>query len=214
MCPRCQNKTYTVVNASERVFDEEVADPQHELPAVERYLTVRLIRCGNCGKPFVLGSYSYHHDDFGVWRSSFEETFAFQMPEQAPQLPESTPREVARAIKEGSFAISHRKTLSAGAMIRTAIDRLLTHEKVPETGGVEKRIELLELDDDLRADLAQLNIVGRETLHIEDYTLPELRNALLVLIEVVTEIYGKRERRAELHKAISTKASSRAKKEK
>lgn len=216
LCPVCENKTYAVLNTSESVFDAHVPDPRGDYTQIDRYLRVRLIECSNCEKPFVIGTHSYRSENFDVWRQGEElasEYFAFQSPEQQPQLPVTTPKEVRDAVREGVFALSHRKQLSAGAMIRTAIDRLLSHENIPDSGGMEQRIEQLDIDDELRKDLAQLNIVGREVLHVEKYSVSELKNAMLVLLEVIREIYGKRERRAELHKAISSKASSRAKKQ-
>jgi len=214
LCPYCDNKTLTVETDSDPVYDAYVDDPDGDYDKLHRQLRIRAISCDNCKRLLALGTYTYYHKQFGFTKGNIgqlhAEYFAFQVPGLELSLPPSTPKNVSKALKEAEFALDNNKLLSAGAMIRTAIDRLLTAEKI-KCSNFEEGIAKLKVDDELKSDMAKLNILGKETLHLEEYAPGEIRNALKIMVEALDDIYGKRQRRADLHKAISDKASNRGK---
>jgi hypothetical protein len=124
---------------------------------------------------------------------------AFQTPGQSLKLPATTPKAVKVALEEARFRLDNGKLLSTGDMIKTTVDRLLTAEKIVAPNTVSG-ISQLPIDQELTDDLKDLNIIDKTTLHVEDYKTHELANATNMMVEVLDDIYGRRERRAALKK--------------
>ncbi len=229
-CPKCKNRTSGVIveTPSPILQGSEAAD--------ERYLTVRVLTCGRCSAPTVLGTFTYYNDEKGwaargnisqvgwwtppvrgpqtkpVTTSSGRplEYVAFQEPVSERELPVTIPKKVKESFREAEFAVAHYKPIGAASCIRNAIRLLVEHEGI-KTAELKAAITELDMPDGYRRALGNLKLVGDHTLHFEEYKIPELANALEVLHLALSETYHSREQLAALESAVGSKASQQGK---
>lgn len=232
-CPvnSCRNRTCSVVTETDNHFVSRDGDES-------KYLTVRMLTCDRCKYPLVVGTNTYYDKQVG-WdargrvmtasnarmyaRTSIigggtppyqaQEFIAFTEPAQERELPKSLTKKLVASFREAEFALAKGKPISTAAATRNTI-RLVVEEYGIEYDNLKEAIKKLPFDKEYRDAIGNLKIVGDDTLHYEEYTLTELRSAVDVLALALSQHAVKSESLNLLHKAVSDKASAKAKTQK
>lgn len=231
-CPNkeCRNRTFRVDTGTDRRLPTSP-----EKKGETRYLTVRVLVCERCGAPLVIGTHIYHNKEKG-WGARGEvltnskarmmaaasimsrgsvpyepkEYVAFTEPISERILPDGLSKKIRLSFREAEYAIDKNKPISAAASIRNTVRLIVEDNKIKEP-NLKDAIKKLPFNKEYRNALGDMKIMGDDTLHYEEYEISQLRPALETLSLALNDYYEHTARLNQLHKAVSDKASKKAK---
>jgi hypothetical protein len=231
LCWNCKNKTFRITVQSSNL--EIGSNNKGEKINIK----VRVLQCGNCDKPTVLGTNVYYSEKEG-WAARGEvlpshiakmiaradvtnwsdgsnqnvpkEFIAFIEPARQRELPKGVSKKVKTAFHEAEKAVDKHMPISAAAAIRTAIRLLVESHNISEP-ELKKAVRLLPFDKEYLDALSQLKLIGDHSLHYEGYDVEDLQNAVEVLHLALVEYYTKQESLKKLQQAVSSKSAKKAK---
>jgi len=229
-CPNkdCRNRTFTIDTETDSSLI--VSSDGKE----QKYLTVRVLICDRCRSPLVIGTNTYYNHEKG-WGARGEvitssiarmhaaaimsssppphypvEYIAFTEPVMERTLPEKLPKQVIGSFREAEYAISKNKPISAAAAIRNTVRLIVEGNKIADK-NLKDAIKKLPFNEEYLQALSNMKIMGDDTLHFEEYDISDLQPALETLHLALDDYYAHQQRLAQLHKAVSDKASKKAK---
>lgn len=226
-CPKCKNRTSTVINETARLF---VSSKDGK----DKYLVVRVLQCTRDHFPLIIGTNVYHSKDKGwgaegqtmtksnsiMWsRASIMssgtppyeplEYVAFTEPTPQRELPSGLKEKIVASFREAEKAVSKSMPISAAAAIRNTV-RLIVEDYDIHEDKLELAVKKLPFDESYVSAMTDLKIVGDHTLHYEEYKIPELVSAIEVLALSLNQHATTQNNLAKLHKATSDKGTKRS----
>ena len=143
-CPRCKNGVLSLLKDS-LVNHETVDSNQHEtkfgfdFDAVEFAFSCWL-QCGNCGEHVAVVGCGGIERDWGLpdapYYNYYRAKFAWPMPDVF-HIPKACPKSVADEVR-ASFRLMWIDRGAAASRLRTSVEHLLTHFKVPSVRRVTR----------------------------------------------------------------------------
>lgn len=210
-CPRCQSVA-TYVKESTKTYpthDSEVAmDLMGLEPDVLQGAAVGKCVCTDqkCQEPvYFMGSFIVNKNDLDD-PATYEAMFTieyFHPPIPIIRIPPKTPEKVAALLKR-SFRLAFADQSAAGNLLRSAIEKLLTHLKVPRF-AVSKKGKRIRLDLHSRIDrlpqshqpyknkLLAIKWIGNVATH-DELDVKSLKLLYEIIASVLDSLYGTKQR--------------------
>ena len=228
-CPdeTCRNRTFTIETESENFLTNTRNNDE------SKYLRVRVLLCSRCKTPLVIGTNTYYSEKIG-WGAREQvhlksesrmmaasimagqslpyhpmEYVAFLEPSSERPLPSKLSKKIVKSFREAEFAVDKNKPISAGAALRNTV-RLIVDDYGIKSPNFKDAIKELPFDKEYVDALVNMKIIGDDTLHYEEYEISDIKPALDSLYLAIQDHHARQERLAQLHKAVSTKASQRS----
>lgn len=231
-CPSCASSPLRIVADSLREGETRASKASHEHEGWEpEHIDGRfscLMDCGHCGNVVgVSGVFRVQDDryyderlgDAGDYEKYFRPRYFTESP-LLVDIPEATPDALVTELL-ASFQLFWCDPLACTNRIRSAVEKLLTEQRVPQTTGTKGKRKFLSLHARIekyrakRSDIADalmaVKWIGNAGSHSSSVTIQDVLDGYELVDWVLDSLYARRHRRAtSLTRAINRRKAPRS----